>query len=574
MSSGFDLSTLFESKEKKKVSSVLTSKFSAPAIIFRWRMNSRNNLRGRRVLYARSQALGAGDSVFAAAQCRNYLTVDQCVACFDASVSKLVNCTSGNGAYVTFDNCFVRYEDFADFYNDPYVTEDGNNTPRVLCGNQSASRPTVFNQVVDELLLDIKNATPKASNLYFASTRKITGENVTVYATAQCAESINQDVCQNCMNKAYDRLTIDCLPSTEARFFDMGCFARYSNTSFFNDNQTMDFTNVLKGHSSKAAIIAAAIAGVVLIILVLVLWSLYRSWKKSKKTEQDTTNFEGAVHYNYKDLQRATDNFSQENILGKGGFGEVFKGVLDDNNVVAVKKLHVQHGGVKGEFENEVKLISNIHHRNLLRLLGWSIEGSDYLILVLEYMPNGSLDQFLWGSKRGTLNWNQRYEIIFGIARGLAHLHEELHIKILHRDIKSSNILLSDDFKPKIADFGLARFQPEDQSHVSTKFAGTLGYTAPEYARNGVLSEKVDTYSFGIVILEIVSGRRSTEVKSDSQSIDYLLENERKSLGTRQLTRPTFVNNRERRIYIRSSRPKDMQATQQTQSRRETTKEM
>ncbi|KAL8246807.1 hypothetical protein R6Q59_008023 [Mikania micrantha] len=433
------------------------------------------------------------------------------------------------------------------------------------------------------------------------------------------------------MNKAYDRLTKDCLPSTEARFFDMGCFARYSNTSFFNDNQTMDFTNVLKGHSSKAAIIAAAIAGVVLIILVLVLWSLYRSWKKSKKTEQDTTNFEGAVHYNYKDLQRATDNFSQENILGKGGFGEVFKGVLDDNNVVAVKKLHVQHGGVKGEFENEVKLISNIHHRNLLRLLGWSIEGSDYLILVLEYMPNGSLDRFLWGSKRGTLNWNQRYEIIFGIARGLAHLHEELHIKILHRDIKSSNILLSDDFKPKIADFGLARFQPEDQSHVSTKFAGTLGYTAPEYARNGVLSEKVDTYSFGIVILEIVSGRRSTEVKSDSQSIDYLLENtwklyekkthirvidetlnlnqheqehvmkiieiallctqspasirptmsevvvmlqERKSLGTRQLTRPTFVNNRERRIYIRSSRPKDMQATQQTQSKRETTKEM
>ncbi|KAL8246808.1 hypothetical protein R6Q59_008024 [Mikania micrantha] len=138
----------------------------------------RNNLRGRRVLYARSQALGAGDSVFAAAQCRNYLTVDQCVACFDASVSKLVNCTSGNGAYVTFDNCFVRYEDFADFYNDPYVTEDGNNTPRVLCGTQSASRPTVFNQAVDELLLDIKNATPKASNLYFASTRKITGENV------------------------------------------------------------------------------------------------------------------------------------------------------------------------------------------------------------------------------------------------------------------------------------------------------------------------------------------------------------------------------------------------------------
>uniref|UniRef100_A0A251SHX5 Putative tyrosine-protein kinase, neurotrophic receptor, type 2 n=1 Tax=Helianthus annuus TaxID=4232 RepID=A0A251SHX5_HELAN len=172
----------------------------------------------------------------------------------------------------------------------------------------------------------------------------------------------------------------------------------------------------------------------------------------------------------------ATDNFSEENILGKGGFGEVFKAVLEDNNVVAVKKLLVQHARAKEEFENEVRLISNVHHRNLLRLLGWSIEES-CLLLVLEYMPNGSLDRFLW-------------------------------------------------------DFGLARFQPEDQTHVSTKFAGTLGYTAPEYALHGVLSEKVDTYSFGIVVLEIISGRRSTDVGSDAQSTYYLLENVRCHIDT------------------------------------------
>ncbi|MFS8010096.1 putative protein kinase RLK-Pelle-DLSV family [Helianthus anomalus] len=125
----------------------------------------------------------------------------------------------------------------------------------------------------------------------------------------------------------------------------------------------------------------------------------------------------------------------------------------------------------------------------------------------------------------GTLNWNQRYEIIFGIARGLAHLHDEFHVKIIHRDIKSSNILLSDDFKPKIAGFVLARFQHEDQTHVSTKFACTLGYTTPKYALHGVLSENIDTYSFGIVILEIISGTRSTDVGSDAQYTDYLLEN-------------------------------------------------
>ncbi|KAK9062111.1 hypothetical protein SSX86_019296 [Deinandra increscens subsp. villosa] len=578
----------------------------------------RTQLLSKGALYARAQALGTGDPVFAAVQCRKYISVDQCVACFDDGASRLANCTSGNGGFVSFYNCYIRYESYSDFYDNPYVMDDANRTPNVICGNQSAPQPTVYNQVADGLLSDIKDATPQTANLYVSSTRRITNENATVYVTAQCAENISQSICQTCMNTAYDRLN-DCLPSTTGLFFHLGCFARYSDTPFFNANQTVDITNVLKEHKSKVAVIAAAVAGAVLVLIVLVSWLLYRSWKKSKKTEEE--EFEGAVHYNYKDLQQATNNFSEENILGKGGFGEVFKAVLDGTDVVAVKKLQLHNAGVKEEFESEVKLISNIQHRNLLRLFGWSVEGS-YLLLVLEYMPNGSLDRFLWGSKRGTLNWNQRYEIIFGIARGLAHLHHEFHIKIIHRDIKSNNILLTEDFKPKIADFGLARFHPEDQSHVSTKFAGTLGYTAPEYALRGVLSEKVDTYSFGIVILEIISGKRSTEVKSDSQSIDYLLENtwklyekkvhikvvdetlnlnqheqehvtkiieiallctqspassrptmsevvlmlqEGQSLGKRQLTRPTFINNQDRRIYIGSSRPKNTQATQQSQ---------
>ncbi|KAI3808381.1 hypothetical protein L1987_24330 [Smallanthus sonchifolius] len=199
---------------------------------------------------------------------------------------------------------------------------------------------------------------------------------------------------------------------------------------------------------------------------------------------------------------------------------------FERGSTVQVKKLQVQHARAKEEFENEVKLICNIHHRNILRLLGLSSERS-HLLLVLECMPNGSLDRFLWGAQRGTLNWNQRYEIIFGIARGLAHLHHEFLVKIVHRDIKSSNILLSDDFTPKIADFGLARFQPEDRSHVSTGFAWTLGYTAPEYALHGYLSDKVDTYSFGIVVLEIISGRRSTEVRHYKSSTSFLLEDVR-----------------------------------------------
>ncbi|KAL7614328.1 hypothetical protein Lser_V15G06980 [Lactuca serriola] len=564
----------------------------------------RKQLMNEGVFSARAQDLSAGDTVYAAAQCRNYLSKDQCVACFDAGVSVLVKCTAGNGAYTLFDNCFIRYEDFADFYNNPKVAQDGTGTPSSRCGIQSASQPiTTFQGVVDDLLTDIRDATPKASNFYVALTREIASDNATVYAIGQCDG--NKIPCQNCMNAAYNELN-NCLPRTEGWFFDMGCFARYSTTPFFNNNQTTDITSVLKGHSSEVPIIVGTIAGIALFFTIIVMWLVYRKRKKAKEIEQE--DLKGAVHYNYKDLQLATNNFGEENILGKGGFGEVFKATLDDNNVVAVKKLHVQHARVKEEFENEVKLISDVHHRNLLRLLGWSSEGSD-LLLVLEYMPNGSLDRFLWGSERGTLDWNQRYEIIFGIARGLAHLHNEFHVKIIHRDIKSNNILLTDDFKPKIADFGLARFLPEDETHVSTKFAGTLGYTAPEYALQGVLSDKVDTYSFGVVSLEIISGRRSTEVKSDISSSDYLLEDAWKSyekkthmkfidvtldlnqhqqehvmkiieiallctqspsskrptmsevvlmlqdgqsLGKRELTRPTDVHNHERRIHIGS----------------------
>nr|GMC59728.1 cysteine-rich receptor-like protein kinase 2 [Ipomoea batatas] len=138
-------------------------------------------------------------------------------------------------------------------------------------------------------------------------------------------------------------------------------------------------------------------------------------------------------------------------------------------------------------------------------------------------MANASLDRYIYGDKRGMLNWKQRVDIILGTATGLTYLHEQFHVCIIHRDIKSSNILLDDDFQPKIADFGLARLLPENQSHVSTKFAGTLGYTAPEYAIHGHLSEKVDIYSFGIVVLEIISGRRSSDIRVEPVT-EYLLE--------------------------------------------------
>ncbi|KAJ0549964.1 putative protein kinase RLK-Pelle-DLSV family [Helianthus annuus] len=532
----------------------------------------RMQLFSKRVLYARAQNSSGGDPVFAEAQCRNYLTVDRCVGCFDVAVFNLVKCIDGNGANVFLDDCSVRYEASADFYNNPNVNEDGTGGGFSICGNVSASQPlSSYTQIVDDLLSDIRDATPKTSNSYVASLRRITYENATVYAITQCAENINQDICQGCMNTAYNKLK-ECLPNTEGKYFDNACFARYSETPLFNDNQTIDITNILKGvHSNKVAIIVGAIGGLVLLFLIFVL-CLFRGRKNSKKAGQE--DLKGTLNYDYKDLQLATNNFSKENILGKGGFGEVYKAIIDDKNVVAVKKLHVQDVRAKEEFENEVKLISNIHHRNLLRLLGWSSEGSD-LFLVLEYMANSSLDQFLWGAKNGTLDWNQRYEIILGIAKGLTHLHSECHVKIIHRDIKSSNILLSDDFKAKIADFGLAMFQPEDETHVNTKFAGTLGYAAPEYVLHGALSNKAwklyekkihrtlidesldlnqsqEEHVMKITEIALLCTQSPASNRPTMSEVVLMLQ-EDQSLGKRQLTRPTFIHNQDRRIHILGS---------------------
>ncbi|KAL6570413.1 hypothetical protein OROMI_014927 [Orobanche minor] len=236
------------------------------------------------------------------------------------------------------------------------------------------------------------------------------------------------------------------------------------------------------------------------------------------------TKLQRPTVYNYKDLKAATNNFSEDYKLGEGSFGAVYRAMLKNGTTVAVKKLNLSYSRAKADFESEGRLISNVHHRNLVRLLGCCSKGLE-LLLIYEYMENGSLDRFLYGDKRGSLTWKQRFDIIFGTAGGISYLHEHYHVTIIHRDIKPSNILLDDEFQAKIADFGLARLLPENQTHVSTRFAGTLGYTAPEYAINGHLSVKVDTYSFGVVILEIISGRRCSEMINSETG--YLLQEAR-----------------------------------------------
>ncbi|KAG9157524.1 hypothetical protein Leryth_010359 [Lithospermum erythrorhizon] len=216
------------------------------------------------------------------------------------------------------------------------------------------------------------------------------------------------------------------------------------------------------------------------------------------------------VSFTLKQMKVATNNFDVANKIGEGGFGPVYKGTLSDGTVVAIKQLSSVSGQGSREFINEVSMISCLQHPNLVKLHGCCIEGSQ-LLLVYEYMENNSLARALFKGKNLDLDWPTRYKICMGIARGLAFLHEEAKLKVVHRDIKATNVLLDEDLNPKISDFGLARLNEGDQTHISTRIAGTLGYMAPEYALWGQLTNKADVYSFGMVALEIVSGQNNRD---------------------------------------------------------------
>ncbi|KAJ6885830.1 cold-responsive protein kinase 1-like isoform X1 [Populus alba x Populus x berolinensis] len=216
-------------------------------------------------------------------------------------------------------------------------------------------------------------------------------------------------------------------------------------------------------------------------------------------------------HLSYNEIRSATDNFHANNKIGRGGFGTVYKGTLKSGTQVAVKTLSAQSNQGVQEFLNEIKTISKVKHPNLVELIGCCAQGTNR-ILVYEYVENSSLDRAI-GSRSTDiqLDWGRRSAICLGIATGLDFLHKEVVPHIVHRDIKASNILLDKDFNPKIGDFGLAKLFPDNITHISTRIAGTTGYLAPEYALGGQLTLKADVYSFGVLILEIVSGRSSTK---------------------------------------------------------------
>ncbi|KAE8734873.1 S-locus lectin protein kinase family protein [Hibiscus syriacus] len=269
----------------------------------------------------------------------------------------------------------------------------------------------------------------------------------------------------------------------------------------------------------KLSIIVATVIAALLGFLSVVCY-IRRSRRKSKGESEDKNvynkenkdeeeDLELAV-FGFRTIAQATDTFSFRNKLGQGGFGSVYKGTLANGQEIAVKRLSKSSGQGLNEFKTEVKLIAKLQHRNLVKLLGCCIHG-DERMLVYEYMPNRSLDSFIFDqTKSKVLTWSKRFRIICGIARGLLYLHQDSRLRIIHRDLKSSNVLLDSEMNPKISDFGLARTFGGDQTEANTNtIVGTYGYMAPEYATDGLFSVKSDVFSFGIVLLEVISGRKN-----------------------------------------------------------------
>ncbi|XP_059641417.1 proline-rich receptor-like protein kinase PERK8 [Cornus florida] len=214
--------------------------------------------------------------------------------------------------------------------------------------------------------------------------------------------------------------------------------------------------------------------------------------------------------FTYEELAEATNGFSAQNLLGEGGFGCVYKGYLTDGREVAVKQLKIGGGQGEREFRAEVEIISRVHHRHLVSLVGYCIQEHQRL-LVYEYVPNNTLHYHLHDEDRPVMDWGTRFKVAAGAACGLAYLHEDCHPRIIHRDIKSSNILLDNDFEAQVADFGLAKLALDANTHVTTRVMGTFGYMAPEYASSGKLTEKSDVFSFGVVLLELITGRKPVD---------------------------------------------------------------
>lgn len=452
---------------------------------------------------------GSGPDInYGLAQCYGDLSLLDCVLCYAEARTVLPQCYPYNGGRIFLDGCFMRSENYS-FFQEYKGPED-----EIVCGNTTRKNST-FGESAKQALSTAVSSAPNNRG-YARAQVTVPGTNESAYVLTDCWRTLNASSCRACLETASASIS-KCLPWSEGRALYTGCFMRYSDRDFLNP--------VPRSGRSRGSVIVIVVSVVssLVVLGVAVTIGIY-IWKrryiqKKRRGSNDAhklvkTLNDSSLNFKYSTLEKATGSFDDANKLGQGGFGSVYKGVLPDGREIAVKRLFFNNRHRAADFYNEVNMISSVEHKSLVRLLGCSCSGPESL-LVYEFLPNKSLDRFIFDQNKGkALTWEKRYDIMVGTAEGLVYLHENSKIRIIHRDIKASNILLDSRFRAKIADFGLARSFQEDKSHISTAIAGTLGYMAPEYLAHGQLTEKADVYSFGVLLLEIVTGRQNNRSKT------------------------------------------------------------